>query len=913
MMIVRLCLRLVSALILGSIITLYVLQYNERFKAYLQHECITAYEELFNCSMHAQLTGLQLLSPKIILEDITVTDKHNPGWSWHCKQAVGTISWINLLLHYPIIPFDVHMAHVTIYTERVNNALAIEPHILGMFGAPLDSPLELHTLTMRKAHLTIEDKDAHMVISVPFSCQTGSFNNQLKTTCKISEASLEYNHTFLCSGVQASLQATTFTGGAQPKTKAFLQAECKLLHTHNDTLLCYIDGTWDEGEGTASLVSHDKQLNVHHSMVVTEQNTTPRYTSCTRATIPVELLQHYSPYLDTGHLTGTAQVAVYYDTHGTQHDTYGTISCTDKERYGTLATHFKQTDTAFEGIVTTQDRLTGGFSGSWTFNPTTQTCSAFLSNDKPITLWPSKYWTIKPHECTITAENDDATIRLNIESRERHLLTDAILTTTAHIAVTPETCTIQAHHAEHAINAQCTLVPDVRLTTLTITDSAQIPLFSFGTAVPMQQYTGTLMFPLLKKICNAFSENSVSGTGNCQLQADVHDGIINGTLECRDASIRVMSMYNILKTVQATCALDTKKPSLVIKNGLIGLHKGKLFTQQTTILCDSTTLTPTFVHAPILIDNLLLSAQKEAFMVVSGSLLVLKNPAIPLTLRGSLILERGQIKKNIFANTLTKNVVSSIAHSYGSSAQSCALDIHIQAHKPLHVKTPFLEAYIKPDIEIKGTVEHPLISGMISIVDGSLGFPYKPLQITHATLCFIPEHLYDPRIELVAKGKIKKYNVTMRVSGSLEQPTITFESTPKLAEEKIITLILAGSEEGSFPLVMPTLIMHNIQQLLFGPEPTESTLERTFKNILAPLKGISIVPSFDDQSGRGGLRGAIEIGVNERLSGKIQKNFSLSEDTKFEVEYLLSDDMSIRATKDERGDLGGELEMRWKF
>ena len=38
----------------------------------------------------------------------------------------------------------------------------------------------------------------------------------------------------------------------------------------------------------------------------------------------------------------------------------------------------------------------------------------------------------------------------------------------------------------------------------------------------------------------------------------------------------------------------------------------------------------------------------------------------------------------------------------------------------------------------------------------------------------------------------------------------------------------------------------------------------------------------------------------------IQKNFSLTEDTKFELEFLLSDDITLR-------DIGGEVEMRWKF
>ena len=68
-----------------------------------------------------------------------------------------------------------------------------------------------------------------------------------------------------------------------------------------------------------------------------------------------------------------------------------------------------------------------------------------------------------------------------------------------------------------------------------------------------------------------------------------------------------------------------------------------------------------------------------------------------------------------------------------------------------------------------------------------------------------------------------------------------------------------------------------------------------------------------EQRWRGGLRGALEIDINDRWHAMIQKNFSLSEDTRVELEYLLSDDISLCDIRDERRDLGGEVEVRWKF
>ena len=82
---------------------------------------------------------------------------------------------------------------------------------------------------------------------------------------------------------------------------------------------------------------------------------------------------------------------------------------------------------------------------------------------------------------------------------------------------------------------------------------------------------------------------------------------------------------------------------------------------------------------------------------------------------------------------------------------------------------------------------------------------------------------------------------------------------------------------------------------------------------LKPFERISFIPRFTDQTGRGGLKGIIEVDVNDRLRASVEKNFSLSENASAEVEYLLSDDVSLKVNKDDRSDLGAELEMRFKF
>jgi len=199
------------------------------------------------------------------------------------------------------------------------------------------------------------------------------------------------------------------------------------------------------------------------------------------------------------------------------------------------------------------------------------------------------------------------------------------------------------------------------------------------------------------------------------------------------------------------------------------------------------------------------------------------------------------------------------------------------------------------------------------LLDGTLKFPYKSLAIVGGSMHFTAQQWNDPFIELTAKNKLKKYNIGLQVSGSVQNPHIRFEASPTLTEEQVVALLLTGAQESSLNLVMPTLIMQNVQQLLFGPAKSPSRLQHHFNSLLKPFSHVKIVPRFSDETGRGGLRGAIEIEVNDQLSAVFEKNFSLSEDIKFEIDYQLSDDVNIRGIQDERGDLGSEVEFRWKF
>jgi len=138
------------------------------------------------------------------------------------------------------------------------------------------------------------------------------------------------------------------------------------------------------------------------------------------------------------------------------------------------------------------------------------------------------------------------------------------------------------------------------------------------------------------------------------------------------------------------------------------------------------------------------------------------------------------------------------------------------------------------------------------------------------------------------------------------------QSTPPLSDEQLIGLLYAGSEQGALGALVPSMVMNNLTSI-FSKNSSTSTHSGDKNSWRERLKRIRVVPSFVDKHGRGGVRAALEVDINDRWRALMQKSFPLSEDTRFELDYDLSDDVSFRALRDERRDLGAEVEVKMKF
>jgi len=390
-----------------------------------------------------------------------------------------------------------------------------------------------------------------------------------------------------------------------------------------------------------------------------------------------------------------------------------------------------------------------------------------------------------------------------------------------------------------------------------------------------------------------------------------------GKLSFVDGKIHIPDTYNLITSFSANFDCDIMAKKLLVQDIIVGLYKGSITCDQATIYWDNQ-MVPSFIHAYFQAKDLLLNWKNDFFGFINGTFFVTKKQRDnPMHVLGDIIIKKSLFKESVFSGKTSANIIQNSILPLMQKDEIIYFDLHIFNEQNLTINTPFLQTQATANLNIKlhalrNTLSAPLIHGNITLRRGMLTFPKNNLFISSGKIDFIPTQINNPMVSLLAKNRIKKYLISLQVSGPLQQPTILLESNPHLPEEQIIALLFAGSETMNLKTNLPVILMQNMHKLIFGDQESLPPAQKFFKTLTTPLKYIQITPNFTNQSGRGGVRGTLSIDINKQLHAQIQKNFTMQDDLSFQLEYFLSDDFNIKAIKDAREDIGIELEMVYK-
>jgi len=257
---------------------------------------------------------------------------------------------------------------------------------------------------------------------------------------------------------------------------------------------------------------------------------------------------------------------------------------------------------------------------------------------------------------------------------------------------------------------------------------------------------------------------------------------------------------------------------------------------------------------------------------------------------------------------------ASPASGQANLAGGVRYDVKVEAPGTLRIDNNLTTLQARAELTLQGTYGTPVVLGRAEIDKGRVYFQGNTYVIRRGTIDFTNPQRLDPLFDIEAEARVRSYNVTLKVNGTLERVYPVLSSDPPLSTVGILSL-LAGGEESD--VESAALLQNDPQRLAAAGAATLAAgklseqvgLEKGAARL--GLSRFSIDPSV--------MRGEVanptaRMTLGKRITPDLNIVYSQdlrgTEERLVAIEYTLSDRLSVLITQSQPGGYGFDLRLR---
>ncbi len=238
-------------------------------------------------------------------------------------------------------------------------------------------------------------------------------------------------------------------------------------------------------------------------------------------------------------------------------------------------------------------------------------------------------------------------------------------------------------------------------------------------------------------------------------------------------------------------------------------------------------------------------------------------------------------------------------------------DVHVRSAPELTVQTSVAKLAGSADLRLKGTALNPVLLGRVNIAQGDIKINGQKYYLERGDLTFANPVRIDPIIDIEAKTRVRDFDITIGLHGTLERLSTTYRSDPPLSSEDIISLLTLGrtQEEGA----LATGTGSGGFGEAAGNAVLGAAINQLVTNRVSRLFGVSAIrinPAVGGADNNPNARLTVEQQVSSTVTITYITNLSRSAQQVLEFEYNVARDYTINATRDENGVVSFDLLIR---
>ncbi len=238
-------------------------------------------------------------------------------------------------------------------------------------------------------------------------------------------------------------------------------------------------------------------------------------------------------------------------------------------------------------------------------------------------------------------------------------------------------------------------------------------------------------------------------------------------------------------------------------------------------------------------------------------------------------------------------------------------DVHIVSTPELTVQTSLAKLSGDADLRLRGTATRPVLLGRVNIDEGDIKINGQKYHLDRGDVTFAnPIHI-DPILDMEATTRVRDFDITIGLHGTMEKLTTTYRSDPPLSSDDIIALLAFGrTQEESYAATGASngSIGEGAGNLVLGQAINQVVSNRVSK--LFGISSIKINPAVGGADNNPTARLTIEQQVSSNVTLTYITNLTQSAQQVIQFEYNINSEYTVQGIRDENGVVSFDLLIR---
>ncbi|HUI83126.1 MAG TPA: translocation/assembly module TamB domain-containing protein, partial [Candidatus Binatia bacterium] len=238
------------------------------------------------------------------------------------------------------------------------------------------------------------------------------------------------------------------------------------------------------------------------------------------------------------------------------------------------------------------------------------------------------------------------------------------------------------------------------------------------------------------------------------------------------------------------------------------------------------------------------------------------------------------------------------------------LEVRIISAPELTVETSLAKLSGDVDLRLRGTAARPVLLGRINVAEGDIRLSGTKYHIDRGDITFLnPVHI-EPVLDVEATTRVRDYDITIGLHGTLERLNTTYRSDPPLSTDDIISLLAFGrtQTENALGATPSPGFTESASGALLSSALNQAVTSRVSK--IFGSSAIRINPSLGGPENDPNARLTLEQQVSNNVTFTYITNLARSAQEVIQFEYNINSEYTLQGLRDENGVVSFDLLIR---